>query len=77
MQEWPTKGDLAIVPQKVEIVKLNEAGYPTKLKIVDKPLLAIVFDSNTSFTDIIYDNEVWTVPTYKLNKGESYAGKTD
>lgn len=66
-----------MIPQKVEIIKLNEAGYPTKLKIVDKPMLALVYESNSSFTDVLYDNEIWTVPTYKLNKGGNYAGKID
>jgi hypothetical protein len=40
-------------------------------------MAAIVYESNDSFTDIIYDNEIWTVATYKLNKGGSYASKVD
>lgn len=77
MEDWPMKGDLAIIPQKVEMVRLNEAGYPSKLKVIEKPIITIVYESNSSFTDVIYDNEIWTVPTYKLNKGGSYASKTD
>lgn len=57
------------------MVKLNEAGYPTKLKIVQEPILGVVYESNDSFTDVIYDSEVWTVPTYKLNKGGNHVGE--
>lgn len=71
------KGDLVVIPQKVGMVKLDESGMPIKFKEPEKPIAVLVYEVNSSFTDVVYDNEIWTVATYQLNKGGTYASKTD
>lgn len=71
------RGDLVVIPQKVAMVRLNEDGLPIKFKESPNPIAAIVYNTNDSFTDVVYDNEIWTVATYSLNKGGTYASKND
>lgn len=77
MNEISTKGDLVIIPQKVAMIKLDESGMPVKFKQPEKPIAVLVYEVHDSFTDVLYDNEIWTVANYQINKGGTYASKTD
>ena len=59
------------------MVRLNEEGLLMKLKEPSNPIAAIVYSANGTFTDVVYDNEIWTVATHMLNKGGTYASKID
>ena len=59
------------------MVRLNEEGLLMGIKEPSNPIAAIVYSTNGTFTDVVYDNEIWTVATHNLNKGGTYASKTD
>ena len=78
MTEWPTKGDPVFIPQKVQVIRFNEANHPVEGKMFDKPTLAVVYENyGRGICEVIIDNQIWSVNTELLNKGEAYASKID
>ena len=77
MTEWPSKGDLVFIPQKVQMVRFDKQNHPEEGIMVEKPTLALVYENNGFYCDVVLNNQIWSVPTEKLNKGEKYASKTD
>ena len=77
MMEWPSKGDPVFIPQKVQVVRFNEANHPVEGKMFDKPTFATVYENNGSYCEVLIGNQIWSVRTEQLNKGEAYASKID
>jgi hypothetical protein len=79
MNQKFVKGDLVIVPQKVMLIRRIGDGID-KIMINDRPCIAIynrVVDGSTTYSEIIYNNELWTATTEELNLGENYVNKAD
>ena len=77
MMEWPSKGDPVFIPQKVQVVRFNESNHPIEGKTFDKPTFATVYENYGRLCEVIIDNQIWSVRTELLNKGENYASKTN
>lgn len=77
MTEWPTKGDPVFIPQKVQVIRFNEANHPVEGKMFDKPTFALVYENRGAICEVIIDNQIWSVNTELLNKGDNYVSKID
>lgn len=77
MTEWPSKGDPVFIPQKVQIIRFDEQNFPVEGISFDKPTFATVYENNGSYCEVLIGNQIWSVRTEQLNKGEAYASKID
>lgn len=58
-----------MVPQKVQIIRFDDLGHPQEGVTVNKPTLALVYENNGYYSDVLINNQIWSVQTEKLNKG--------
>lgn len=65
------------IPQKVQVIRFDRQNFPVEGKVFDKPTFATVYENNGSYCEVLIGNEIWSVRTEQLNKGEAYASKTD
>ena len=77
MINWPSKGDLAVIPQKVPAIKFDSDGSPSKMLMFERPTTVLVYENDGNLCNVLIDNEIFTVETDKLNKGDNYVSKTN
>lgn len=65
------------IPQKVQVIRFDNKNFPIEGKMFDKPTLATVYENNGSYCEVLIGNQLWSVRTEQLNKGEYHASKID
>lgn len=69
-------GELVIIPQCV-LMKKSSKEDTVQVKTASEPLLALYLKNHDYLSDVLVNNEVWTVETNALNKGDKNAYKND
>ena len=77
MEVQPVKGDLVVIPQKVPAIKFDKDGSPSKMITFEKPTTVLVYENDGKLCDVLIDNQIYTVETCNLNKGEHHVSKND
>jgi hypothetical protein len=70
-------GDLVVVPQLVDMVRIDNNNGITAIKAAQKPLFGVYLNSRDHLSEIVVDSETWLVRTDSLNKGEKNVDKND